>query len=65
MPDLRASVALLRRLVRLSLRMPDYDAYRAHRRARHPGEPMLSRAAFVRRCQERRYGGGPGGAGCC
>ena len=42
---------------RLMVGVPDYGAYLAHRRAAHPGEPVMSRAEFHRVAAERRYGG--------
>jgi uncharacterized short protein YbdD (DUF466 family) len=43
----------LRRVVRLvgrtfgqAIGLPDYEAYRAHCRAMHPDEPVMSREAF-------------------
>jgi uncharacterized short protein YbdD (DUF466 family) len=61
----------LRRLVRIAGRtlgqvigLPDYEAYLAHRRARHPDEPLLSREAFLRNRQEARFGSGQGRC-CC
>ncbi|HEV2745769.1 MAG TPA: YbdD/YjiX family protein [Allosphingosinicella sp.] len=42
---------------RLMVGVPDYGAYLAHRRARHPGEPAMTRAEFHRDCAARRYGG--------
>lgn len=59
--------ALARAIRRGYLQMfgiPDYDAYLAHRAARHPGQPVLSRRAFAARAIDRRYGGGKG-AKCC
>ena len=41
---------------RLMVGVPDYARYVAHRRARHPGEPVLTRAAFVAERQRARYG---------
>jgi len=43
--------------------MPDYERYLAHRRARHPGEPVLSRKAHYLDFVQRRYAGG--GSRCC
>lgn len=42
---------------RLMVGVPDYEAYLAHRREAHPGEPAMSRAEFHRERTERRYGG--------
>ena len=44
---------------RLMVGLPDYEAYLARRRAKHPGEPAMSRAEFHRERTERRFGGGP------
>lgn len=54
----------LRRAARLMVGVPDYDAWAAHRRAHHPGEPVPSREEFRRLCAERRFSGTPG-RGCC
>ena len=53
--------------LRLMVGQPDYDAYLAHRRAEHPGEPVMSYAEFFRERQRSRYEGGPGGkiGRCC
>ncbi len=40
---------------RLMVGFPDYDAYVAHRRAQHPGEPFLSREDFFKQRQDSRY----------
>jgi uncharacterized short protein YbdD (DUF466 family) len=44
--------------------VPDYEAYVAHRRERHPGEPMMSYAEFFRERQDNRYASGKV-RGCC
>ena len=49
---------------RLMVGLPDYDAYLAHRRSAHPGEPAMSRAEFHLERTERRYGAGATGR-CC
>ncbi len=46
------------RAARLMVGVPDYDAYVAHRRAVHPGEPVMTLAEFHRDRVNRRYGGG-------
>jgi len=43
--------------------MPDYEHYLEHRRARHPGEPVLSRKEHYLEFVRRRYAGG--GSRCC
>ena len=45
---------------RLMVGIPDYETYVAHRRAHHPGEPVMSYADFFRNRQQARYGDGPG-----
>jgi uncharacterized short protein YbdD (DUF466 family) len=53
------------RAARLMVGVPDYDAYVEHRRAAHPGEPVMTRAEFHRNRMERRFGVGPGGISRC
>ena len=36
---------------RLMVGIPDYDTYVAHRRAQHPGEPVMSYPEFFRERQ--------------
>ena len=48
---------------RLMCGLPDYDAYVAHLRNRHPGQPVPSYEMFFRDRQEARYGRGM--ARCC
>lgn len=50
---------------RLMVGVPDYDGYVAHRRAAHPGEPVMSRADFHRNRIEKRFGGGSEGISRC
>jgi len=51
---------------RLMVGIPDYDTYVAHRRARHPGEPVMSYQEFFRERQKARYGCEGGRIrGCC
>lgn len=57
-------LAILRRMARLMVGLPDYDAYLHHRAAHHPGEPVMDRVTFFRDRQEARYGGKNGGR-CC
>ena len=49
---------------RLMVGVPDYDAYVAHLREKHPDVRPLTREDFVRAAQDRRYGRGGGGR-CC
>ena len=50
----------------LMVGLPDYATYVEHRRCHHPGEPVMSREAFFRDCQVRRYSPAGGrGVRCC
>ena len=49
---------LLRQAARLMVGIPDYETYVAHRRACHPGEPVMSYAEFFRERQDSRYASG-------
>jgi uncharacterized short protein YbdD (DUF466 family) len=55
----RRCVAIARRV----LGVPDYDAYVAHLRARHPDRAVPTKAAFFADRQRARYEGG--GGRCC
>lgn len=61
---LLALYRLLRQAARLMVGIPDYEAYVAHRRAHHPGEPVMSYEAFFRERQASRYDGSRM-RGCC
>ncbi|MDP8913956.1 MAG: YbdD/YjiX family protein [Pseudomonadota bacterium] len=61
----RDAAAQAARTARLMVGVPDYEAYAAHRRAEHPGEPVMSRAEFLRNRTERRFGVGGGISRCC
>ena len=51
---------------RLMVGIPDYDTYVAHRRAHHPGEPVMSYPEFFRERQKARYATEKGHLkGCC
>ena len=45
-------------MLRLMVGVPDYARYVAHRRARHPGEPVMTREEFVASSQTRRFASG-------
>lgn len=45
----------LARTARLMVGVPDYDAYVAHRKEAHPGEPVMSYEEFFRERQTSRY----------
>ncbi len=62
--------ALLRRIwsnaahaARLAIGIPDYGAYVAHMRERHPGRTPMDREAFFRDRMSARYG--KGRSRCC
>jgi uncharacterized short protein YbdD (DUF466 family) len=56
----------LREIARLMVGIPDYDGYVRHRRAVHPGEPVMSYEEFFRERQDSRYAVGRGKLrGCC
>ena len=50
---------------RLMVGVPDYERYVAHLAATHPELPAMTREAFFRDRQARRYGAGGGGLRCC
>jgi uncharacterized short protein YbdD (DUF466 family) len=56
---LRDVAAIARRVAGI----PDYDAYVAHVRARHPERPIPTRSEFFAERQNARYRGA--GRGCC
>ena len=60
---LRSFGRRLAQTARLAIGIPDYDNYVAHRRAHHPGEPVMSQEAFVRERVEARYR--RGSSRCC
>ena len=53
----------LQQSARLMCGLPDYDAYVAHLRNRHPGQMIPSYEAFFRERQTARYGRGM--SRCC
>jgi uncharacterized short protein YbdD (DUF466 family) len=66
-PGLRSTVRSLReRGARLMIGVPDYETYVAHRKANHPGQPIMSYVEFFRERQQARYAVGKGCfRGCC
>lgn len=48
---------------RMAVGIPDYDAYVAHMRRRHPGQAPMSREAFFAERLQARYGRGR--SRCC
>lgn len=55
----------LKRTARLMVGVPDYDAYVAHRKARHPDEPIMSYEQFFAERQASRYGASGGKISRC
>ena len=50
----------------LMIGVPDYETYVAHRKANHPGQPIMSYVEFFRERQQARYAVGKGRfRGCC
>jgi uncharacterized short protein YbdD (DUF466 family) len=65
-PDLKLLWRRAVQTARLMIGVPDYDTYVAHRKARHPGEPVMSYTEFFRDRQNARYCTGNGKfRGCC
>jgi uncharacterized short protein YbdD (DUF466 family) len=60
----RLAVAMTR-TARLMVGIPDYDAYVAHRRDTHPGEPVMTYEDFFRERQASRYGANGGKISRC
>jgi uncharacterized short protein YbdD (DUF466 family) len=53
-------------MARLMVGIPDYDTYVAHRRASHPGQPVMTYEEFFVERQAARYAVGEGRLrGCC
>jgi uncharacterized short protein YbdD (DUF466 family) len=54
------------RTARLMVGIPDYETYVAHRRANHPGLPIMTYEEFFVERQEARYAVDKGRfRGCC
>jgi uncharacterized short protein YbdD (DUF466 family) len=64
MLDFRLLLRRIRETAHLMVGLPDYQRYVDHRRARHPGESVMSRSEFVLERLDRRFGG-KGGGRCC
>lgn len=58
------SLDTLRRMARLMVGLPDYDAYLRHMADHHPDHPVMDHTQFFRDRQQARYGGKNGGR-CC
>jgi len=66
MADKSSFWELAAKTARLMVGIPDYETYAAHRKACHPGEPVMSYEEFFRERQEARYAVGKGKfRGCC
>ncbi len=55
----------LAKTARLMVGVADYDTYVAHRKAKHPGEPILTYDEFFKARQLSRYGTGGGKISRC
>jgi len=65
-PDLFKIGRFVAQTANLMCGMPDYDTYVTHRKARHPGQPVMSQTEFFRERQKARYADGSGrGCRCC
>jgi uncharacterized short protein YbdD (DUF466 family) len=53
---LRARLHGIRRALRQVFGIPDFDRYREHMHAKHPGAPLLSEREFHAMAIDRRYG---------
>ncbi len=56
---------VLTRMARLMVGVPDYEAYVAHRHAKHPGKPVMNREDFFKDRQASRYAATGGKIGRC
>ena len=56
---------LFKKTARLMVGIPDYEVYVEHRRACHPGEPVMSYEEFFRNRQDARYATGRGKISRC
>jgi uncharacterized short protein YbdD (DUF466 family) len=66
-PGLTTVVRFLKRMremAHLMVGLPDYARYLEHRRVRHPGDPVMTQAEFVRERTARRFEG-RGAGRCC
>jgi uncharacterized short protein YbdD (DUF466 family) len=54
---LKTLLTRLRQAANLMVGLPDYRTYVQHRQTHHPGEPIMTYAAFFRNRQAARYGG--------
>jgi uncharacterized short protein YbdD (DUF466 family) len=53
---LMARLQVLRRGLKQVFGIPDFDRYREHMQAKHPGAPLLSERDFHAMAIDRRYG---------
>ncbi len=56
---------LFKQTARLMVGIPDYEAYVEHRKACHPGEPVMTYKEFFRNRQDARYATGRGKISRC
>lgn len=62
---LQQAARFLSQGARLMVGVPDYDNYVAQMALKHPDQPVLSHAMFIRERQEARYGGKQCTTRCC
>ena len=66
MIDIHSQWSWVVRAARLMVGIPDYQTYVEHRRAFHPGEPVMTYEEFFRERQNARYAVDKGRMrGCC
>jgi uncharacterized short protein YbdD (DUF466 family) len=66
MPSVRSIFSVAAQTARLMVGVPDYETYVEHRRACHPGKPIMTYEEFFRERQNARYAVGKGKfRGCC
>lgn len=61
--QLREAWSVAKATARLAIGVPDYDAYVAHMRDRHPDAPPMSRDTFMIERMQARYA--KGRSRCC
>lgn len=61
----RCRLRQFRKVLKTVIGAPNYEAYLDHRRAVHPGEPVMSEEEFFRYAIDRRFNRRGGGMRCC
>lgn len=60
---IKRSLGIFGQSLRLMVGVPEYSAYAAHMRERHPDQAVMTQEEFFRERQAARYGGKVGR--CC